>query len=71
MGEDDPFLIVHVRLLLLDELLQTGHELIQRDDRIHQDHLHHLLELGPCIQQTGVLLVQPVGHLPSTTLYFR
>ncbi len=64
MGEDHPFLIVHVRLLLRDELLQPVGELIQRDDRVHQDHLHHLLELGARIQQAGVLLMQAVRHLP-------
>ncbi|MOA01962.1 hypothetical protein D3C78_1213920 [compost metagenome] len=64
MGEDNPLLVVHVRLLLVDELLQPGRELIQRDDGIHQDHLHHLLELGTGLQQAGVLLLQPVRHLP-------
>ncbi|CAJ1802971.1 hypothetical protein LMBIIBHN_01123 [Aeromonas salmonicida] len=64
MREDDRLFIVHVRLLQRHKLLQPGGELIQRNDRIHQYHLHHLLELGTGTQQSGVLLLQPVGHLP-------
>ncbi|MNP24955.1 hypothetical protein D3C76_1177440 [compost metagenome] len=63
MGEDHPLLVVHVRLLLLDELLQLGGKLLQWNDRIHQDHLHHLLEFGTGHQQAGVLLMQAVGDL--------
>ncbi len=63
MGEDHPLFIVHVCLLQLHEALQLGGELIEGDHRIHQDHLHHLLEIGPGLQQLDVLLLQAVGDL--------
>ena len=64
MGEDHPLFVVHVCLLQLHEALQLGGELIERDHRIHQDHLHHLLELGPCFQQLEMLLMQAVRDIP-------